>query len=131
MSRLKTYTLGINGMPRREVIEALGLPNWIRQVQIIAAERTKTAAHALLESRRLFVSPRDSEFRVDDSRIPGVLGAAGLCDEPNVYALPMDVGDLVPVVRVLVGGTPEFVGVLRRIDGALVFSREQMPEVSA
>ncbi|WP_433730809.1 hypothetical protein ACQP2Y_21070 [Actinoplanes sp. CA-051413] len=55
MATLKAYTLGINGMPRREVIAALGLSSWIRQVDIIAADRNKASAHALLESRRLFV----------------------------------------------------------------------------
>ncbi|WP_433730807.1 hypothetical protein ACQP2Y_21065 [Actinoplanes sp. CA-051413] len=47
-----------------------------------------------------------------------------------MYATSMDRRDAASVVRILAGGSPEFVGVLRRIHGSVVFSREQQPGVA-
>lgn len=133
MATLKAYTLGINGMPGREVITALGLESWIRQVEITPIAENKKAAHALLETRRIFIPLGDSEFRVADDRYIDAMRAAGLLDQRAVYARPISgtsFAPAIPVVRILAGGDPEWAGILRRVAGSVVFSREQMPEVA-
>lgn len=121
MTALKTYTLGINGMPRTEVVAALGLERWVRQVEITVADRSKKAAHALLETRRLFIPLGDAEFRVTDAGFVRALRDAGLLDQPEVLASPLTHHQGAPVVRILPGGLPERLGVLREVDRSWVF----------
>lgn len=126
MPALKAYTLGRFGMPGPQVIAALGLNHWIRQVDIIAVERTKKAAHALLESRGQSIPFGSEDFRVAMGDTVDALRAGGLFDEPDVYATPGTGagGTVYPVVRIRKDGFPEHVGVLRSTYGSTVFSRE-------
>lgn len=121
MPNLKAYTLGINGMPGHHVIKALGLESWIRQCEVTPVERSKAAAHRLLEARGVFISLSDSEFHLTDSPYVNAMRDAGLLDEPAVYA------------RAYLGGgrvvrlnephrEPTFVGTLERVDGRIVFA---------
>lgn len=126
MPALKAYTLGINGMPKREVIEALGLSSWIRQVEVCPIERSKAAAHALLETRRIFIPIGDTEFRVSHDSYIDALRDAELLDEPAVFAWPLSSGgEDKRVVRIEAGGAPVLIGQFTRIERKPVFLPEQ------
>jgi hypothetical protein len=128
MPKLKTFTLGVNGFARSAVIEALGLPNRVRQAHIIAAAKTKKAAHELLEQHKVFIPLSNSEFRADHSLTAQGLVNAGLLDEPGVLAIPMDVGSEVRVVRLLPGGDCEFIGTLTRTHSPMEYVFEGKDE---
>jgi hypothetical protein len=125
MAKLKAYTLGISGMPGHKVIDALGLENWIRQAKVCPAERTKAAAHRLLETRSIFISIRDPEFRADRSPYIDALDMAGLLDEPAVFVWPF-AGQRSNrrVVRLDEGGIPVLIGEFQSVDRKVVLVEE-------
>jgi len=84
---LKVYTLGIHGFVGPTVRDALGLPDHIRQVQVNIVATTKAEAIRVAEAAGFYVSPRDTEFRVDGSPLALSLLAAFV--EPVVLASAM------------------------------------------
>ncbi len=133
MSKLKAYTLGNNGFVSSDVLDALGLPDHIRQASVMVFASSKADAIQTIKDRnqqraiRFIPKLTDSEFRtVDGPHADAFLGS--WIDEPAIVVKPFVGGQPEPVARILPDGTPEFWGVLRRINGQVVFSREQMPE---
>lgn len=132
---LKAYTLGNNGFVDSMVLEALGEPTHIRQASVLVFARTKAEAINTIVARRrtraTVAVPQmsDPEFRMATGPFADAFLGSWI-DEPTVIVTPLTSGWPTPVVRIGPDGEPEFWGVVRRINGAYVFAREQMPEVS-
>jgi hypothetical protein len=124
MAKLKTYTLGNNGFVRPEVIAMIGNAPHVRQASVLVAAASKAKAIELLDE---VGGPNpglySTEFRQTNNG-PDVtaMAAAGLLDEPAVFATPITGGGLAqPLVRIVRDGQPEWVGVLRRAGSTVEF----------
>jgi hypothetical protein len=134
MPNLKAYTLGNNGFISADVLDTLGLPDHTRQASVMVFAASKADAIRTLEAhsqqRAIRYTPKlsDPEFRMTTSPWADAFLDSWI-DEPTIVVKPMiTTGEVTPVARILDDGRPEFWGVLRRINGTIVFSREQMPE---
>jgi hypothetical protein len=99
---MKVYTLGNAGRIPAEMAEAIGLPAYRRQADVMVAARSKTAAFALLADLKM---QPDSlrHLTVDESTPTGVLTSAGVLTEGTVAVMQL-VSANTPVLRVDAGG---------------------------
>lgn len=116
MTTLKAYTLGNSGYVGRDVIEAIGEPDHVQQADVTIVAASKRAAVEVATQVGMRVNPSSDGFRLaDHSSTTRALEAAGLLDEPAVYAHAKAGGMKHPLVQIVGGRHPVWVGTLHRV----------------
>jgi hypothetical protein len=122
MAPLKVFTLGNNGFIAREIADALGFPQHVRQARVLVFAASKRAAHDLLNGLPgcPSVSYADPEFRqATGVDVDAIRGSGYGLGRPMVLVLPMTASYGAPVVEVDDSG-PRRIG---RLDAGTGYSR--------
>jgi len=114
VTRLKAYTLGVNGFVSRDVLDVLGEPAHRRQATVVIVAGSKLSACDLANAVGIRASHRDPETRM----VNGWLIADQLRDfagdTPGVFVMPLNHAEGDPVVEVHRDGV-RVVGTIREL----------------
>lgn len=113
MAKLKAYTLGVNGIVGRHILDALGEPPHRRQATIVIVAGSKVSACDLANAVGIDARHRDPETRMVNGWpiADQLLEFAG--GTPGVFALPLDHSAGSTVVEVHGDGAVRAVGRVR------------------
>lgn len=112
MTRLKAYTLGVNGFVARHVLAALGEPEHRRQVTVVIVAGSKLSACDLANAVGVRANHRDSETRMVNGWLIGDQLRDFAGDTPGVFVLPLNHAEGDTVVEVHSDGV-RVVGTIR------------------